>query len=403
MAFAKKIFLFLVIPIGVFLAVLTGAFSSKIAPGMTEPVTQKVSGIKWEEAQKVAAKNGVTLPGTIVADKEAKVASRILASVKQILVAKGDRVKKGDPLILLDSAQVGAYSNLAEAAVQEAVAAKSQSEQSVKQAMANVQSAEAKFQNVESSYRRMLNLYQNGAVSKQDFEDTQMAYQQAQAQLDQAQAALKAEQAMQQAVSAKMDQAQASYGAAVDNLNQATITAPFDGVVTNKLVETGDMASPGSPLIVIEKEPYLLEVYADERLAKSIRTGDKVPVTIDALQSELTGEVTEITPRVDPASRTFTVKIQIPKDDRVVPGMFGKVIFPDGTSNVMMVPVSSIVKWSQFTGVYVVDSKNKAHLRYVSLGKQQGDRIEVLSGLNPQDQIVIEGTDRLADGVEVTN
>lgn len=398
-----KITLFLVLPVGIFILVLGGFFKEKVEPGKTGPNSAKVSNVKVMRVEDTASDRGVTVPGTVVSDKEAKVSSKIMASVREILVSEGDRVKQGDPLILLDPSQVSAYTSQARAGIQEAEAARGRIEEAIKQAEAGVELARARFQNAEATYNRVKSLYQNGAASRQDYDNAETEYLTAKAQLEQTEAGLKVAQAQKGEILANYNKAVAAYEATAVNLNDATVRAPFDGVVTRKIVDQGDMASPGMPLIALEKGPYSLQVYVDERMAKSIKLGDEVKLHIDALDKDLTGRVTEITPRIDPASRTFNVKVMIPDGDNVKPGMFGKAVFSTGEVKATYIPQTAVVRWSQFTGVFVLDDQNRARLRYVSLGKEHDGQVEVLSGLTAGERIVAEGTDRVTDGSEVVS
>ncbi|HHY66775.1 MAG TPA: efflux RND transporter periplasmic adaptor subunit [Alicyclobacillus sp.] len=408
--------LFLGVPLGGFLLVLSGVLVHKIPPGTAERAPASISGVKVAAVEQSADHTGVTVPGTVVADGTSQVASKIMASVQQVFVKEGDFVKQGQTLVVLNPEplaaavkQAQAGSAQAQAGVQAAQSVQAQIDEAIRQSQASLQAAQANLQGAQSDFERTQSLYEAGAASRQDYDHAQTRYQAAKAQYDQAQAALQgalAQKAEAQArlgeAQAALGQAQASVQAASANLSDTVLKAPFDGFVTSKTMNQGDMASPGMPLLTVEKGPFALEVYAEEKLAAAMKIGDTVSVHIPALNRSVTGTVYEITPRIDPASRTFKMKIRLPGDVEVRPGMFGEAVLGTGGPNdKIFIPKAAVVRWSQFTGVYTVDNQNRAHLRYVSLGRESGDQVEVLSGLNPGERIVVSGVDRVSDGAEV--
>ncbi|MDI3327859.1 MAG: efflux RND transporter periplasmic adaptor subunit [Alicyclobacillaceae bacterium] len=409
--------LFLGVPLGGFLLVLSGALTQKIPPGTAERAAAKIGGVQTAPVEPAPSRTGVTVPGTVVADGSSQIASKVMASVQQVMVKEGDFVKQGQTLVVLNPEplaaavrQAEAGSRQAEAGVQAAQAVRAQIEEAVRQAQAGLQAARANLQSAEADWKRTESLYEAGAASRQDYDHARARYQSAQAQYDQAQAALQgalaqkaeAEARLGQA-QAQLTQAQASVQAAAANLSDTVLKAPFDGFVTAKMVHEGDMATPGMPLLTVERGPYALQVFAEEKLAASVKPGDAVPVHIPALGQTATGVVVEIAPRIDPASRTFKMKIRLPGELKVTPGMFGEATLGGGEAQVLYIPKQAVVRWSQFTGVYAVDDQGRAHLRYVSLGRESGDRVEVLSGLNAGERIVVSGVDRVTDGAEVGN
>ncbi|MEC1722549.1 efflux RND transporter periplasmic adaptor subunit [Schinkia azotoformans] len=397
-----KIIVFLIIPVTAFLLILSGIFNEKVEPGTKLVEAEQVDGIEIGKVNSETYNTGNKVFGSIVSDENAKIASEIMANVSNVLVKSGDFVKQGQTLVLLDNEKVNASLNQVSANIDTVKAKVKSIDETIKQVEAAVTKAQADLTLKEKMYSRMTSLYEAGAVSLQEKDEAETAYLAAKAQLAEAEAKLATTKANRTEVLANLGVAEAAYNSASISVQDATITAPFDGVVVETVVDTGDMVNPGMPLLTVEKAPYYLEVFVDERKQSEIKIGDQISVTIDALQNTVQGRVTEITPKIDPASRTFRVKIEVPQTaGKLKSGMFGYAIFPEGDQNGIFIPKTAIYYWSQLTAVFVVDDQGIAHLRYVQLGKEQDQTVEVLSGLNPGERIVLSNIEKVKDGVRV--
>ncbi len=167
------------------------------------------------------------------------------------------------------------------------------------------------------------------------------------------------------------------------------ITAPFSGVITGRKADPGNMAMPQMPMLTIDDDSlYQLVSQVPERLAARLTRGMRVMVRLDALKATLPATIAEIVPSADPASRTLTVKANLPRSTGVQSGLFGRLTITYGSEMQLTVPTSAVVDRNGLTGVYVVDQTGKAQFTLVTLGKQWGDRVQVLSGL-PEGQRVV--------------
>jgi RND family efflux transporter MFP subunit len=167
-------------------------------------------------------------------------------------------------------------------------------------------------------------------------------------------------------------------------------------------VEPGDLAVPGQTLLVLDDpRAYRFEAEVGESAVGRVRLRQTVPVVLDALARTLEGRVAEIVPAADPTSRTVTVKVDLPADPELRSGLFGRARFPAGERQALLVPGTALVERGQLTGVYVVDTQGIAQLRLVTAGARREDRVEILSGLRAGERIVVEGAERVSDGVRV--
>ena len=245
-------------------------------------------------------------------------------------------------------------------------------------------------------------LWQRDLISAQDYEAAEAKRKSAVAAVDQATARLRSLRAREAQMRHRIDQARAEIRTAEIALGDTRITAPATGVVVDRRVEPGDLAMPGQPLLVLDDpRAYRLEAEVGESVIGRVRVGQRVPVTLDALGRTLDGRVAEIIPAADPASRTVTVKLELPADADLRSGLFGRARFPMGERQALTVPLSTLVERGQLTGVYVVDPQGVARFRLVTTGERRAGRAEILSGLAAGERIAGEGTDRLSDGVRV--
>ena len=185
-------------------------------------------------------------------------------------------------------------------------------------------------------------------------------------------------------------------------LDYTKVVAPFNGIVTRKLADVGDLAAPGKPIIEME-DPRALRFEADvpEALIGHVKIGAKLPVQVADGAAPIEGTVVEVAPVADAASRTFLVKLDLPAAEGTRSGQFGRVWVRTGESKSIRVPASAIVVRGQIECVFVIENQH-AQLRIVRTGKRAGGEAEILSGLTAGERVVSEGAESLRDGQPVT-
>lgn len=185
-------------------------------------------------------------------------------------------------------------------------------------------------------------------------------------------------------------------------LGYTKLVAPFDGIVTRKLADVGDLAAPGKPIAEME-DPTALRFEADvpESLIGSVKLGAKLPVRVGAVPAPIEGTVVEVAPVADPASRTFLVKLDLPPTEAARSGQFGRVRVSIGESQTIRVPTAALIARGQMDAIFVAQ-KDCAQLRIVRTGKRNDGEVELLSGINSGESIVIEGAEQLRDGQPIT-
>ncbi len=192
--------------------------------------------------------------------------------------------------------------------------------------------------------------------------------------------------------------AQANVREARSILDYARVRAPFDGVITQKMADVGDLATPGRPLVQLEDPSrHRLEVAVSEALSRFVGVGATIPVVLSAFDERFDATVAEIAPATDPNSRTLLVKLDLPAQKGLKTGQFGRAFVPTGRTRVIQLPTSAVVQRGQLELVFVVDGE-VAKMRLVKTGKRIGDRVEVVSGIESGETVVTEGAEILVDG-----
>jgi RND family efflux transporter MFP subunit len=300
--------------------------------------------------------------GTVHAAQASELASRVVGTIVQVRVREGDSVRRGQVLVIIDDRE-------SIAAVNRATAGETAAQQ-------EVAAAESELALAESTLKRYQNLLEKKSVSPQEFDEVKTRQQAALAHKDLARASL--------------EQAKAALAQARTALEYTQVRAPFDGVVTERKLDPGAMANPGSPVLAIEDTSrYRLEVAINENDLRYIVLRQAAPVRIDALGPfEIKGRVAQVVPAADPVSRTFLVKIDLPGQRQLRSGLFGRAQFSRGEKPALTVPQTAVIQRGQLQGVYVLNDTDLASLRYVTLGKQDGTQVEILAGLQDGDRVI---------------
>jgi len=196
--------------------------------------------------------------------------------------------------------------------------------------------------------------------------------------------------------------AQAALAEADAMLAYATVRAPFDGVVTEKHVLPGDLATPGLPLLVVESTQHLrAEGNIPETLAASLHFGDALNVIVDEPPAALAGTIEELSTASDAVSRSLLVKVALPAST-IRSGQYVRLQVPTGNSPSLLVPADAVSRFGQMERVFLVE-QGRAVLRLVKTGRTSGARIEILSGVNAGEQLVLAPPAALRDGSPVTS
>ena len=372
-----------------FVLFLPLACGDKIEPGSTRKTPPVIENVAVSTAQMTEQPIIYEAVGTVQAGIKSNLSSKLLGTIEAIHVREGDRVKQGDTLVLIDQRQVDAGLRKAEAGLSEA-------KKGLSAAISQRDAVRASAKLALSTYERYLNLKRDDSVSVQEFDEVEARYRQADAAVGQA-------EAMVEAATARVKQAEAALASARVDRKDAVITAPHDGIITGKMVDKGDLAKPGSPLLALETtRGFCVDVILPETYIDYIQPRQKVLVEVPALKTgDLEGNICTIVPSADPRTRSFIVKIRLPIEEKVRSGLFARVEIPTDHIKKLLIDRKAVIIRGQLTGLYLVNSDGVAHFRLIRLGKTFGDSVEVLSGLEPGNRYVAEPTPKLQDGARV--
>lgn len=351
------------------------------------------SGIAVATAQMETVPAEIEAPGTVRSAVTAEVAARTMGTVARVLVAEGQRVRRGQPLVELDAEELQAR----EAAARSAVAAAAAAEE---QAARGVAAAEAQADVAAKTYERFELLRQRNSVSAQEFDEVT-------ARRHAAEAALAAARAQQQQAAAGHARAREEARAAATLAGYARVVAPFDGLVVRRHVDAGAMAAPGMPLVTVEQTArYRLETTVDAAAAAALRAGMTARVALDAVPGRtFEGRLAEIEAGADPGTHTVRVKVDLPAaaagGGEIRSGLFGRAWLARGERQALLVPQTAVVERGQLRAVFVVDREGVARLRLVTLGRAAAGRVEVLSGLGEGERYVVAPGTRELEGQRV--
>ncbi|MGM0578426.1 MAG: efflux RND transporter periplasmic adaptor subunit [Myxococcota bacterium] len=363
-----------------------GSDEQPIAPE-PEPVSVQTTPASLEEVD-----THYVATATIRGRTTAVLTARTMGNVRALHAAPGDRVEAGTLLVELEAEDV-------QAGLEEARAAKAEAEAGITTARRQLEATRAALGLAEVTRGRLKRLESQGAVTKQRLDEAEANLQTAEARKRQADAGLRAARARSNRTRAAIEAADARVG-------HRRIEAPFAGQVVSRSVDVGDMAAPGVPLMTLEEAGVVrAEAVIDESLAGRVRVGDPAEVIVEAVDERFTGNVGEVVPAVDAASRTFVVKVDLPADEigtTLPPGMFARVRLRIGTGERLLIPASALSPKGQLDRVFVADPEaGRARLRMVTIGGERGDRLEVLSGLEPGEPVIVEPPSGLRDGAPV--
>jgi len=351
-------------------------YAEKIVPGVTlntaaipvpkETVRSSVQTIiEWYEAV-----------GTVRPKVETRIESQITAKVIDVKVTSGNKVSKGTPLVILDNRQLKSKLLQAKQGLKSAISNKEQAQHAVAAAKAN-------FVQKKLTFERIKKYFESQAATNQDVEQAESAFLQAQASVEKANKALSGSKAGILRAKEIIKEAKIALGYTV-------IKATQNGEIIRRLIEPGDLALPGKPLIILQTEGSLrLEAYVREGLITKVQKFQKLKVKITTLNKTVNAVVEEIVPYADPQTRTFLVKATLPVIDGLYPGMFGKLLIPAGKREVVMIPFHSVRKIGQLEMVTLHEDNQWKNV-FIQTGKQYGDQIEVLSGISGDELIGIK-------------
>lgn len=352
----------LILFFGFFSLISCGSGGSDHVDFSGDPISVVVS-----KTSSAAVEVPVIFSGKLVAKNSVNVSSRMMGYITRLNVEVGQHVNAGQLLVSLNAADIQAKNG---------------------QANAGIANAQAAYQNAKKDYERFQNLYNSQSASQKELDDIRTRF-------EMASAGLQGAKQMKNEVNAQF-----SY---------SNITAPISGTVTSKFSNEGDLASPGMPILTIESPSVLqAEVGVSENSITHLKQGMPATLLMKSSGEEMEGEVVEISKSSSQTGGQYLVKISVPQSPDLLPGMFVHARFPIGSRpqaseeySDILIPQSALVRKGQLNGIYVVSAQKTAILRWLRLGKEYGDKVEVLSGLQPDESYILSAEGKLFNGAKL--
>lgn len=323
---------------------MAGIFSEKLAPG-----TLPKSDVNAEKGFVVKSENYAIfepVPASVEAKQATVISARIMARITAINVRSGDNVKQGQLLLTLEKTDLTSKAQ---------------------QAGEQIRAVTARLTEAKQNLERAITLQKQGLLAAAD--------------LDKA-------RANHDALTADLSAAKQAQEEANIAVSFSEIRAPIDGRVVDRFAEPGDTAAPGNKLLTLYN-PLTLRVEAQvrEQLALTLEANQKLNVEIPSLNLQLDAELEERVPAADPGSRSFLIKVRMPFNAQLQPGMYARLLVPAGDLRQIRIPAERVVQVGQLDLVWVLQD-GQAYRRFLKLGNTFGDDIEVLSGLSDGDIIL---------------
>jgi len=325
--------------------------------------------------------------GTLEARVQAAISPKISGRIAQVLVDQGDKVIKGQKLVLLDDEDLRQQVEIAKAELSVAQAG-------VEKAVSGIKSAEATEKQTKTSFDRQSKLAPSGAVSVDAFEKAQQQLEVAQAELNRSQTAkIEAEKLVIKAeASLQFAQAQLAY---------TVITAPFDGLIVKRNRDAGDVVVPGSMILeMISLDELWISAWVDETMLGNLKAGQQAKIIFRSAPGvELPGKVARISPQADSETREVLVDIAIDRmPDIWAVGQRAEVYIETARKEDTTVILQRVIVWrQQQPGIYVIE-KGKTYWRKIAIGLEGKDKVEVTEGLQPGQVVLIPGSSLPRDG-----
>jgi RND family efflux transporter MFP subunit len=354
--------------------------------------SQSLLEVNVAEVKRSGAQTSLMLPGSIEAVTEAPVLARASGYIAKRSVDIGDRVAAGQVLAVIEAPEIDQQIRQAKAQVDQSASA-------IQQAQANLVQGQANLQLAEVTKDRWQKLFDKGVVSRQENDTYRAQWAAQQANVDSLTKAIAAARS-------NLGAAEANLARLNDLQNYQTVRAPFAGVITVRNVDVGALVTEGTTLLYRIAQTDRLRTYLNvpQSDADSVRPGQQATLVIpDLAGRKFPAVVTRTANALDPASRTLLVEVQASNSSGLLmPGMYAQVdLAVPRKEPPLVIPGDTLVVRDNVTQVATVSADGTVHFQRIQLGRDLGDRLEVLSGLDAGQLLAVNPSDAVREGVKV--
>lgn len=384
----------------------TGCGASK----PTTVVEEKYIPVEVEAVGKKTLVNTATLSGKVSSDTDVSVIPKVPGKVMSVMVKVGDLVNKGAVLFTLDKADLQKQVGMMRASLQLAEAGYQKSKEQWETGKTSLERTRAlaseKIANATQNVANTKALYDAGAVPKTQLDQAELGLKELEAtfasQLEQLE--VQTSDSTLQLAKAQLNQVQVGYNQALEGLDNAVVTAPVEGIVSQVNVTVGNMATSAQSAMSLTNANNLYSyVNVAENLVNRLKKGSTVKVTVPTVsENSFLGKIDNISPSADPQTQLYPVKITVANSESLIkPGMFANVeLKTEQKANVMAIKSEAVILKNEKTIVYVVEG-DKAVAKEVVTGLDTGVEIEILKGLKLNDKVIIKGQTLVNEGLKI--
>lgn len=381
----------------------------------TEKEKEPVVSVQVTPAKKDTISQVISAEAVICPLEQALIAPKITSTITEFKVQRGSRVKKGDLLAILENKDLAAAAeaskgDLDQANASYALTVDAGMPQQIQKAELDAASAKTAYAAAQKVYDSRKDLFQQGAIPRRDLDSAEVALAQARSQSEQAQKQLAdlqrigKEQGLKAAHGSR-ESVEGKYRAAAAQLSYSQIRSPIDGVVTERPLFVGDLATANQPLLTVMNLSRLIgKTHIPQAEAAALRVGDPAEFKVTGLDEPVKGRVSLVSPALDPGSTTIEVWAEARKPNPALkPGMTVSVTMTAKTAKeAIVVPSGAVFKNTE--GAYYVllaGTDQKAHQKPVQIGIRTPEQAQVLSGINPGDPVITAGGYAVPDGTQI--
>jgi len=407
---AERQFKFAALAAGVALLVGMAGGCSKEEKEKEPEVSVQTTPAEKKDISQVISEEAVIFPL-----QQATVAPKITSTIKQLLVRRGTPVKKGQLLAVLENADLSAAALASQGDFQQAEATYATTigaslPQQIQKVELDAASAKSAFEAQEKIYISRKELFQKGAIPRRDLDAAEVALVAARSQNEQTQKQLAdlqrvgKDQALKSAQAQKLS-AEGKYLGAKAQLSYSEIRSPIDGVVTDRPLYVGDLATANQPLLTVMNISKLIaKGHLPQSEAAQLKVGNHAEIRVPGLEDAIEGKVTLVSPALDPGSTTLEVWVEARKPSTYLrPGISVQVAITAKTDkNAVVIPAETVFKNPE-GGDYVLlaGTDDKAHLKIVHVGIRSAGSAEIASGVNEGDPVITSGGYAVPDGTKI--
>jgi RND family efflux transporter MFP subunit len=362
--------------------------SASSSPGKSGPETLSARVVKTTRLVQMPMERAAVVTGTLAALDHAILSAKVPGRLQEILVDLGSRVKKGDLIARIDPQDY-------QLRLQQAVAALSQGRVRLGLSMTGnddrveaentgvVKQARAVLVEARAARDRSQSLLEQGLIPQSQFDVVEANYQVALSRYQDALEEIRNREAVLAQRRSELDLAQQLF-------SDCSLTAPFDGAIEQRQATVGEYLAAGSPVVtLVRMDPLRLRAEVPERQAPSIRSGQKVRLSIEGDPAAYQGEIVRLSPVISEQNRMLRVEAEVPNPGTLRPGSFARVSIVVATGQAPALPEGTIVTFAGIEKV-VLAQKGKAVERTVTTGRRIPGWVEILSGVSPGDAVVVD-------------